>query len=111
MWASVAVPQNGARSNRIAALTPMSVRVILLRVRRGVRYTAAATSRETNDGVDPALANELELLAQEAEAQWSSSFLIEPRAFVAYLTARLAPGAQDVEAMRLHMADVYLAGG
>jgi RNA polymerase sigma-70 factor (ECF subfamily) len=111
MWASVAVPQNGARSNRIAALTPMSVRVILLRVRRGGRYTAAATSRETNDGVDPALANELELLAQEAEAQWSSSFLIEPRAFVAYLTARLAPGAQDVEAMRGHAADLYLACG
>jgi RNA polymerase sigma-70 factor (ECF subfamily) len=67
--------------------------------------------REANRGVDPMLAAELELLAQEAEARWFGSFLVEPRAFVAYLTARLAPSAQDAARARSHAADLYLACG
>lgn len=66
---------------------------------------------ETSPGVDPALTRELELLAQEAEAHWSGSFLIEPRVFVAYLSARLASSVQDVAAGRNHAADLYLACG
>lgn len=66
---------------------------------------------ETNRGIDPVPSAELELLAQEAEARWSGSFLVERRAFVAYLTARVVPGAQDAEATRSHAADLYLACG
>lgn len=83
---------------------------MLQRVRQGGPYTAA-TTRDTNRGLDPLLAAELELLAQDAEARWSSSFLVEPRAFVAYLAARLGPGEHDAEAMRSHAADLYLACG
>jgi RNA polymerase sigma-70 factor (ECF subfamily) len=53
----------------------------------------------------------LELLAQEAEARWSGSFRVEPRAFVAYLTARVAPGVHDAERMQSHAVDLYLACG
>ena len=65
----------------------------------------------TDRGVDPALAAELALLAQDAEARWSGSFLVEPCAFVAYLAARVAPDEHDAEAMRSHAADLYLACG
>jgi RNA polymerase sigma-70 factor (ECF subfamily) len=68
-------------------------------------------ARETNHGVDPVLAAELALVAKEADTRWSASFLIEPRAFVAYLTARVAPGAQDASEIRSHVADLYLACG
>lgn len=70
-----------------------------------------ATTPDTDRGIDPSLAAELELLAQEAEARWSSSFLIERRAFVAYLAARLEPGEDDAAAVRGHVADLYLACG
>lgn len=76
-------------------------------VRQGGRSTAAPMHRKTDRGVDP----ELAMLAQEAEARWSGSFLVDPRAFVAYLAARLAPDEQDAEAMRSHAADLYLACG
>lgn len=59
---------------------------------------------------DP-LQRELELLAQDAEARWSGSFLVEPRTFVAYLTARLDPGAEAAARLRSHAADLYLACG
>jgi RNA polymerase sigma-70 factor, ECF subfamily len=96
----------------IAALTPMSVRVMFLCVRHDCRYTAPMTMpRETPPGVDPVPAAELELLAQEAEARWSGAFLVERGAFVAYLITRLAQGAQDAEGARSHAADLYLACG
>jgi RNA polymerase sigma-70 factor (ECF subfamily) len=90
----------------------MSVRVMFLAVPQDGRFTATATiPRERNRGVDPVLAAELELLAQEAGARWSGSFLVEPRAFVAYLTARLVSGAGDAGGMRSNAADLYLACG
>lgn len=92
----------------------MSVRVMFLRVRQGGSFTATPTmtmATEASRRVDPVLAAELELMAQEAEARWSGSFLVEPRAFVAYLTARLAPGARDAAGMRSNAADLYLACG
>jgi RNA polymerase sigma-70 factor, ECF subfamily len=85
------------------------MRAILLLVRRDVRHTAAVTMPKSEDrAVDPGAAAELELLAQETSARWSGSFVIESRAFVAYLSARLAPGA-NAEAMRANAADLYLA--
>lgn len=83
---------------------------MLRRVHPGDTYTAA-TTRDTNRGIAPSLAAELALLAQESETRWSSSFLVEPCAFVAYLAARLGPGEHDAEAMRSHAADLYLACG
>jgi RNA polymerase sigma-70 factor, ECF subfamily len=77
-------------------------------VRQDGSYTATAT---TNRGTAPVLTAELERLAQEAETRWSGSFLVEPRAFIAYLAARLAPGAQDADGMRSNAADLYLACG
>lgn len=67
--------------------------------------------RETKQGADPGLPAELELLAQDAEARWSSAFVIERRAFVAYLTARLDPEAGAAARLRSHAADLYLACG
>jgi hypothetical protein len=62
--------------HRIAALTPACMRVRFLRVRQGGRYTAMATMpMETNRGVDPVPAAALVLLAKEAEARMSGSFL------------------------------------
>jgi RNA polymerase sigma-70 factor, ECF subfamily len=84
---------------------------MLAHVRPGGRYTAATMQSDTGRSVDPVLTAELELLAQEAEARWSSSFLVEPRAFVAYLAARLGPGDHGPETMRSHAADLYLACG
>jgi RNA polymerase sigma-70 factor (ECF subfamily) len=66
---------------------------------------------ETKRDVDPVLAAELEPLAQDAEARWSGSFVIEPRTFVAYLTTRLDPGAEAAARLRSHAADLYLACG
>ena len=80
---------------------------MFLRVRRDVRHTAAVTMPEVETcGADAVAAGEIELLAQEAAARWSGSFAIEPRTFVAYLSARLAPGAQSAEAMRGNAADL-----
>jgi RNA polymerase sigma-70 factor (ECF subfamily) len=84
---------------------------MLQRVHQGGRYAAATMQSDTDRSVDPVVTAELELLAQEAEARWSSSFLVEPRAFVAYLAARLGPGEHDAEAMQGHAADLYLACG
>jgi RNA polymerase sigma-70 factor (ECF subfamily) len=84
---------------------------MLQRVRDGRRYTAARIRCEADRRIDPALAAELEVLAQEAQARWSSSFLVEPCAFVAYLAARLGADEHDAEAMRSHAADLYLACG
>jgi RNA polymerase sigma-70 factor, ECF subfamily len=85
---------------------------MFLRVRQDARYTATMPMpMDTNRGVDPVLAAELALLAHEAEARWSGSFVVEPRAFVAYLTARLELGAQDAERVRSNAADLYLACG
>jgi RNA polymerase sigma-70 factor, ECF subfamily len=53
----------------------------------------------------------LDLLVLEAEARWAGSFHVERRAFVAYLSARLAPDAQDAEGVRSNAADLYLACG
>ena len=72
---------------------------------------AVVTPMETYRGQDPEVTAGLELLAQEAAARWSGSFLLEPSAFVAYLTARVAPGGQDEERLRSHAADLYLACG
>jgi RNA polymerase sigma-70 factor, ECF subfamily len=68
------------------------------------------TPNETDHGVDAAPAAELELLAHEAQIRWSGSFLVEPRTFVGYLTARVPPGAHDA-ATQCHAADLYLACG
>ena len=65
---------------------------------------------DTNRGEHPDPA-ELEQLAAEAAARWSGSFLVEPRTFAAYLTARVAPGAHDAARTRCHAADLYLACG
>jgi len=67
--------------------------------------------RKTKQDVDPVLAAEMELLAQEAEALWAGSFLIEPRTFFAYLTARLEPDADAAAKLRSNAADLYLACG
>jgi RNA polymerase sigma-70 factor (ECF subfamily) len=67
--------------------------------------------RETKQDVHPGLPAELELLVREAEARWSGSFLVEPRTFVAYLTARLDPGAEAAARLPSHVADLYLACG
>src|SRR5262245_44089412 len=67
--------------------------------------------RETKPHVHPGLAAELELVAQEAEARWSSAFVVERRAFVAYLTDRLDAGAEAAARLRSHAADLYLACG
>ncbi len=81
-------------------------------VREDSRYVAAMpTPTETYRGQDPALAAGLELLAREAEARWSGSFLVEPRAFIAYLNARVEPDGHDAERMQGHVADLYLACG
>src|SRR5262245_59538163 len=85
-------------------------------VREDGRYTATARATmtiptETDRGVDVVPAAELELLVQEAQARWSGAFVVEPHAFVAYLTARLAPSARDAEEMRSHAADLCLACG
>jgi RNA polymerase sigma-70 factor, ECF subfamily len=81
-------------------------------MRQAGRYaTTMAMVRETNRDIDPVLAAELELLAQEAEVRWFGSFVVEPGVFVAYLTARLAPRAQDAAAARSNAADLYLACG
>jgi RNA polymerase sigma-70 factor (ECF subfamily) len=83
---------------------------MFLLVGRDVRQTAAVTMpEEETRGADPVAAAELELLAREAEVRWSGSFVIEPRAFVAYLSARLPPGTPNAEAMRGNAADLYLA--
>lgn len=83
---------------------------MFLRVRRDVRHTAAVMMPEDETrGADTVAAGEMELLAQEAEARWLGSFVIERRAFVAYLSARLPPGARSAEAMRGNAADLYLA--
>jgi RNA polymerase sigma-70 factor (ECF subfamily) len=66
---------------------------------------------ETKQEVHPGPPAELELLVQEAEARWSGSFAVEPLAFVAYLTARLDPGADAAARLRSHAADLYLACG
>lgn len=90
----------------------MAVRVILLCVPHGRWYTVSMTMPgESSRGVARVAAAELELLAQEAEARWSGAFQVERRAFVAYVTARLAPDAQDEARMRSHVADLYLACG
>lgn len=70
-----------------------------------------ATPIETYRGQDPVLMAGLELLAEEAEARWSGSFVVEPRTFVAYLAARVEPGGHDAERMHGHAADLYLACG
>jgi RNA polymerase sigma-70 factor (ECF subfamily) len=98
--------------HRLALLTPMSVRAMFLCVHQGGRYTATTTMQgQPRCGVDPVLAAELERLAEEAQARWAGSFVVEPRAFAAYLTARLAPDAQDAAGRRSHAADLYLACG
>jgi RNA polymerase sigma-70 factor (ECF subfamily) len=73
-------------------------------------YTVALMP-DTDRGIDPSLVAELELVAQDAEARWSSSFLVDRRAFIAYLAARLGPGEHAAEAMRSHAEDLYLACG
>jgi RNA polymerase sigma-70 factor (ECF subfamily) len=84
---------------------------MLQRVHQGGRYAAAMTQRDANRGVEPALTTELEPLAQAAEARWSSSFVVEQRAFVAYLAARLGAEEHGLETLRSHAADLYLACG
>lgn len=85
---------------------------MLVLVRPGSRYaTAMATPTETYRAQDAVPTAGLELLAQEAEARWSGSFHVEARAFLEYLSARVAPNAHDAERMRSHAADLYLACG
>jgi RNA polymerase sigma-70 factor (ECF subfamily) len=90
----------------------MSTRDILVLVRPGSRVRGDDGDAErTCRGQDPVMTAGLELLAQQAEARWFGSFFVEPRAFVAYLAARVAPSMDDAGRMQSHGADLYLACG